>query len=431
MFRSCIVLLTFALSCLVLSPPIRAEDWPSFRGPGNNGISNDRGFPTEWSKTKNVRWRVSMPGPGNSSPIVVGERVFVTCADKDGHERSLYCFNRTDGREIWKRSVAFDSTESTHKTNPFCPSTPVSDGQAIYVWHGSAGMHAYSMDGMPLWSQDMGTFRHIWGLGASPIIVGDHVVQLCGPGERTFVAAFDRRTGKIVWQTPNETGGSESSKGRYVGTWATPFIVKLDGQEQLVCCFHSRVVGLAPNDGKELWSVDGLSSDRSDVCYAMPMLADRNMVVMGGYGGPEFGIRFTELGEAKGPDRLWRNEKKDQKAYHPQRIGSGVTLGAFLFMANADEAGSIECIDSSNGKRKWVESRTSDGPHWGSAVMADGKLFIPGQKGITRVIQANLEKYEMIAENDLEEHCNATPAFSNGEIFIRTYESLFAIAETR
>ena len=356
------------------------EDWPAFRGGAGDGVSHDSGFPIEWSTSKNVKWRIAMPAPGNSSPIVVGKRVFYTCATPDGKERTLFCVDRSDGQLLWKESVTLETVELTHKTNPYCPSTPVSDGDAIYVWHGSAGMHAYSLDGKLRWSRDLGVFKHIWGLGASPIVVGELVIQLAGPGERTFVAAMDRRSGNIVWQTPDEPGGSESSKGRYVGTWATPRLASFSGQSQLVCCYHSRVVGLDPLDGRERWSIDGLSNDRSDLCYAMPMISDRNIVIMGGFGGPEFGFQVAEDGTVTEKDRRWRNEKLDGKGFHPQRIGTGVTLGRHLWMANADEPGSIECLDMTTGIRTWSEKRTADGPHWGSMVMAEGRLYVPGQK---------------------------------------------------
>lgn len=413
----------------VFSVDSMSEDWLGFRGSLGSGESRDRGFPTEWSPTKNVKWRTPLSETGNGSPIVVGDKIFLQSADAEGLERSLMCFNRSNGKVDWQRSVAFGTKEATHKTNPFSPSTPVSDGQRIYVWHGSAGMFAYTMSGEPVWSRELGTFHHIWGLGASPVIVGELVVQLCGPGERTFVAALKRSSGEIVWQTPMELGGSDSSKGRYVGSWATPRLIQIGETEQLVVCFHSRVVGLDPKTGRELWSIDGLSNERSDLCYAGPAVAGNNVVIMGGYGGPEFGFEIESDGRVSESSRLWRNLKLDGNKFHPQRIGSGVTVGNLLYMADANEQGTIECLDMTSGHRLWLEPRTSDGPHWGSIVLAEGRLYVPGQKGLTRVLQATSERYQVIAENDLGEQCNATPAFSNGEIFIRTFDALYAIAD--
>jgi outer membrane protein assembly factor BamB len=407
-----------------------AADWPTFRGPEGNGVCHEQGFPSEWSPNSNILWKTPLPGPGNSSPIVVGNRVFITGADRDGHERTLYCFHREDGRVWWQRTVRWEEKELTHKTNPFCPSSPVSDGKAVYVWHGSAGMHAYDLDGQELWSADLGRFSHIWGLGASPILVGEWLIQVCGPGERTFVAALHRDTGKLVWQTQNEPGGSDSSRGRYVGTWATPLLIQVGGDSQLVVCFPSRVVGLDPASGRERWTMSGLSNERSDLCYATPLLALDHLVVMGGFGGPEFGIQLAANGLPSSTVPAWRNEKLEGKKYHPQRIGSGIALERFIFMANADEPGSIECFEAATGIRQWVQPRTSDGPHWGSIVMADGKLYVPGQKGIVRVLAVNPHAYELIAENDLGETCNATPAFSQGQIFIRTFDSLYAIGSS-
>lgn len=421
--------LVLLVGCFMLSVSMDgvADDWNSFRGKSGDGLAASADYPIRWSKEENIRWKIPMPDPGNGSPIVVGEKVFFTSADADGLMRSLYCVSRKDGREIWKDSVSYAEKELTHKTNPFCPSTPVSDGRSIFVWHGSAGMHAYSIDGDKLWSQSLGAFTHIWGLGASPILANDLVIQLCGPGERTFVAAFEKSSGKIAWQTPNEPGGSDSSKGRYVGSWATPMITTSGERQQLIVCYHSRVVGLDLADGKELWSIDGLSNDRSDLCYAMPMIAGDVAVIMGGFGGPEFAFKIPSSDSSAQPTRLWRNEKSDKNGFHPQRIGSGVIVGKHLYMANADNQGSIECLEIETGKRAWVEPRTNSGPHWSSIVAVDDKLYITGQKGITRVIEANPEAYKVLAENNLDDTCNATPAFSDGQVFIRTYSTLYAI----
>ena len=150
-----------------------AADWPAFRGPHGNGISLETEAPTNWSSTENIRWKVSLPRPGNGSPIVVDGRVFVTSAeDEQGRRRSLYCLDSTNGEKLWVRSVDFDETMPTHKDNPYCATTPVSDGERVVVWHGSAGLWCYDLQGKELWNRNLGEFRHMWGYATSQLFTG-------------------------------------------------------------------------------------------------------------------------------------------------------------------------------------------------------------------------------------------------------------------
>ncbi len=421
---SCAVVLTtsWLLACCV---GLQAEDWLQFRGPNGQGHVTTEGYPLTWNRTENEKWRMELPGPGNSSPIVVGGRVFLTQATDQGRQRSLICVNRENGQELWQKSVRFETVEETHKTNPYCSATPASDGERVVVWHGSAGMHCYDLEGQLQWSRDLGVFQHIWGEGASPVIQGDTVYHICGPGERTFVIALNKLTGETRWESPIEPGGSKSDKGRYVGTWASPVWVTQAGQEQLLCALHSRVVAYDPVNGQEIWSTTGLSSSRGDLIYTSPVVTDTDAVVCGGYGGPAFGFQLGGRGDVTVANRNWADEKE----WNPQRIGSGVIIDGKLYLANADDAGSIECLDVKTGQQLWLQRRTQDGPHWGSVVANQGRLYVTGQKGVTHVFAANPEAYLMLAANPLEEESNSTPAFSNGELFIRTWQALYCIAE--
>lgn len=410
---------------LALAQFSAAADWPAFRGPQGNGISSESGFPTEWSRDKNVKWRVPLPGPDNGSPIVVGNKVLVLSGADQGKQRSALCFDRETGQQLWQQTVGYDKVEETHKTSPWCPSTPASDGKIVAVWHRSAGMHCYDLDGNALWSRDLGEFHHIWGGGSSPVLYKNLIIQLCGPGERTFVIALDKQTGETVWQTENEPGGSASDKGRYVGTWSTPVLIDVSGQTQLLVPYHTRVAALNPENGQELWWVSGLSHKKGDLVYTSPMVSDGVAVIMGGFNGPGFGLKLGGSGDVTESNRLWHSGE----AATPQRIGSGVILDGKLFMPNADNPGSIECIDIRTGERLWEVPRTKDGPHWGSMVAAGDILYVTGQTGVTRVFKANPRELELIAENDLGEQSNSTPALSNGEIFLRTFGALYCIAD--
>ena len=215
------ILFVFAVS-LSTFDCCRAGDWLQFRGPGGRGVSDETDVPLTWSAEKNVRWRAELPGPGNNgSPIVSKDAVFLAVATDEGRKRSLHCYDRATGALRWVRTVDFDGEEPTHRTSLYAGSTPVADGERVVVWHSSAGMHCYDYEGKLLWTQDLGSFIHIWGYGASPIIYGDLVINNCGPGERQRVVALNKHSGDIEWQTeepggtsghhPGATGERESS----------------------------------------------------------------------------------------------------------------------------------------------------------------------------------------------------------------------------
>ncbi|MEZ6058458.1 MAG: PQQ-binding-like beta-propeller repeat protein [Planctomycetaceae bacterium] len=404
--------------------PLSAGDWQEFRGPGGRGIVEAGGYPSTWSKETNIKWSVPLPDAGNSSPIVSKGRVFVTCATDSGRQRSLHCFNRQTGATLWVRTVEFAAQEETHSTNPHCAPTPVTDGERVVVWHGSAGIFCYDFAGELLWKRDLGLFHHVWGYASSPILHEGKVLQLCGPGERQFLCALDLKTGETLWQH-DEPGGSASKSGRYIGSWATPTIITVDGKPQVLCGLPTRVAAFDPSSGKLLWYCSGVSSDRSDLMYTSPLIGDNFAVAMGGYTGPAMGFELGGNGDVTASNRKWHDGDKPN---NPQRIGSGVIVGDVLFMANANDQGSIECKEVKTGKTLWTVRRTADGPHWGSTIFADGRLYAAGQAGVIRVFAPNREAYEEIAVNDFGEQMHATPAFSDGEIFVRTYKHLYCIA---
>jgi outer membrane protein assembly factor BamB len=418
----------FTLALLILSGGMAhsavAGDWPAFRGPAGDGTSDETGLPIEWGRDKNVKWRAPLAAPGNSSPIVVGGKVFITLAEDQGHKRHLLCFDRENGESLWTQTVHYDETAPTHQTNPYSGSTPVSDGERVIVYHGSAGMYCYDMEGNPLWDADLGKITHIWGFGSSPIIHDGRVIQLVGPGAVTKLVALDLESGEIEWETP-EPGGSDSDGGRYIGTWATPLVTRIDGRDQLLMGLPTRVGAYDPTNGKLVWWVDGLASDRSDLCYTSALRVDDVGVIMGGFGGPSMGFKLGGEGDMTEANRLWRNFSTSPRP--PQRIGTGVVADGMIYMANADNQGSIECIDPRTGEQRWEERRTDGGPHWGSMIFADGRIYVTGQQGVTHVLAPNPDKYEVLAENDLGERSNSTPAISNGQIFLRTFDALYCI----
>jgi len=398
---------------------LQADDWPSFRGPNGKGITNDTGFPTKWGPGENIKWKVALPGDGNSSPIVSNGYVFVASADNQGANRILSCYDRSNGELQWSKVVQYKGGEQTHKTNPYSGSTPVSDGKRVIVWHGSAGLFCYDFSGKSLWKQtELGSASHMWGYGSSPIIYKDRVIINFGPGKNTFMVALGLENGKVIWKT-KEPGGSDDGSGRMVGSWSTPAIIKVDGQDQILCSMPTRVVAYDPENGKIMWSVGGLPSPRGDLVYTSVVLGDDYGIAMGGYKGPAIGFHFGGEGDVTAQNRFWH-----QRDRQPQRIGSGVIVGDYLYIGNAGP-NTIECIHAKTGKQMWQERAA--GAHWGSVVLAEGKIYANSQDGSTTIFLPNPKKFELISVNNLNERTNSTPAFSDGEIFQRTEKHLYCI----
>jgi hypothetical protein len=208
-----------------------------FRRHGD-GVAKEDKAPLAWGPGKNVRWKSPLPGPGNGSPIVSHGRVFLTCADSQGKQRSLYSFDRKTGKQVWVRTVEFAEVEPTHQTNPYCASTPVAMVSRV-VWHGSAGLFCYDFDGKELWSKDLGDVKHIWGFGSSPILFEGKVILNHGPGEQSFMTALDAKSGEVLWKT-DEPGGANDRAGKMVGSWSTPLMIQVDGKDQISAACHPR-----------------------------------------------------------------------------------------------------------------------------------------------------------------------------------------------
>src|SRR5260370_426993 len=236
--------------CACLVPCSRAGDWPSFRGPNGDGVSPEKHVPLRWGPTENIKWKMPLPAPGNSSPIVSKGRVFLTCATDHGKNRGLYCYDRKTGALLWSQIVPYAEPDPTHDTNPYCGSSPAADGERVVVWHGSTGLYCYDYAGKPLWSRDLGVFKQIWGYGSSPVFHEDKIILNCGPGERTFVTAIDKRDGKTIWQM-DEQGGASGEKGaaEWIGSWSTPVITRVDGRDQILVTLPDHLNAYRPEDG--------------------------------------------------------------------------------------------------------------------------------------------------------------------------------------
>ncbi len=414
-----------------LSASSRADNWPAWRGPDGQGHCAEKNLPLTWGPKENVRWKTPLKDPGNSTPVIWGDRIFLTQAgDKTmwppkgsnggpaiARRRALLCLDRTDGKILWQKDVMYDEQEATHGTNPFCSASPVTDGERVIVSFGSAGMYCYDFTGKELWKKDLGKLEHVWGNASSPILHGELCILWCGPGERQFLLAVNKRTGEKVWQH-DEPGGADGLKDKtWKGSWSTPIVVRVSGQDQLIVGVPKLLKGFDPRSGKELWSCAGLG----DLVYTSPLFSDGVAVQMSGFHGPALAVKLGGAGDIT-KDRLWHHAKSN-----PQRIGSGVIVGQHIYILEAE--GAPHCYELSSGKQVWKADGRSGDSAWGSMVHADGRLYVTTRGGTTLIYAAN-PTYELLASNHLGEHVDASIAVSNGELFIRTHKHLWCIGKT-
>lgn len=404
------------LAALTLTTAVAAENWPCWRGPDGQGRSAEKNLPLKWSATENLKWKVPLPAAGNSTPVIWGEKVFLTQATKGGKVRSLLCLARADGKLLWQKDVAYAEQETTHNTNPFCSASPVTDGERVVVSHGSAGMYCYDFSGQELWKADHGKLEHIWGHASSPILYNDLAILWCGPGERQFLLAVNKKTGERIWEH-QEPGGNSGKVGSqdWLGTWSTPLIIKVAGQDQLVFSVPYELKGFDPKSGKELWSAKGLDK----LVYTSPLYADGVIVSLGGASG-QLSLK------AGGSGDVTKESFRLTKGSH-WRVGSGVIVGEHVYHMEGN--GVPRCWELKSGKDIWqVAERPGAGDCWASMVYGDGRLYVTNQKGETLVFAAN-PKYELLEINRLDEHTNASLAIAQGNLFIRTDKHLWCIGD--
>jgi len=408
------------LSILLCVVPLQAENWSAWRGADGTGISTERNLPTEWSATKNIRWKLPLPEPCNSTPITWDDHVFLTQGLDGGKRRALIALDRETGQKLWQRQLECSVEETSHRQNPPCSSSPVTDGKTVYAHFGSAGVVAYDFAGTRLWHRDLGPVVHRFGNGGSPVIYGKLLIVFHGPGEPSFLAALDRSNGKTVWRS-DEVGIDNN----LFGSWSTPVVLRAGDRDELIMPLPGEKVGgvgwlkaYDPASGKVLWRCDGLGNE----LYAMPIVGRAGDVVVGisGHNGPTLAVRSGGSGNVTASARLWRAETKI-----PQRVGSGIIHEGLLYISNA--TGIIECLLAETGELIWKERLR--GNLWGSILLADRKLYVSNLEGDTFVIRSGRE-YELIATNRVGEATYAALAPSNGELLLRTYNHLYCIQAT-
>ncbi len=410
---------------LFLSSTALAAPWPAWRGADGSGNTAETDLPLTWSATENVKWKVALPERGNSTPIVLGDRVFITQAV--GDERLIICFSRKDGKELWRGGAKGVAKEPTHQANPYCSASPATDGERVYAWFGSAGLYCFDLAGKQLWQRDLGEHRHEWGYSTGPVLHGDLCYLNFGPGPRTFLLAVDKKSGRDVWR--QELGKVEitlprndgfGAKDGVVGSWSLPLIINTGAREELVMSWPGEVRSYDPKTGQPLWRCRGLNP----LVYSTTIFGEGVVVAMGGYSGSTVAVRPGGSGDVTETHRLW-HEPRDKG-----HIGSGVIKDGHLYILNTN--GIAHCVELQTGKTVWEERLKGSGARsesWSSVVLAGDRLYMINQGGDTFVLRA-APKFEQLALNPLHDGMtNASHAVSDGHIFIRTHAHLWCIGK--
>jgi outer membrane protein assembly factor BamB len=398
--------LTLALFFVTASA--RAGDWPAWRGPHGNGLSDENDIPVRWSKTDNVYWKVPIPGRGHSSPIIWGDRIFLTtCLEKD-QRRVLMCLERTSGKVLWQRIVLSSKPERKHPLNSYASSTPATDGR--YVWVSFLKDHdievaCYDFKGKQVWQHSPGKFFSVHGFCSSPILYKDMVIINGDQDAEAYIVAVAKAGGRERWRTdrPNRTR-----------SYCPPLIIDAAGKKQLVLSGSKCVASYDPDTGKQHWIIDG----PTEQFVASPVFLENVVFITGGYPDHHLlGIRPDGKGNVTKTRILWRHHTSDA-AYVP----SPIARGQYFFLVS--DRGMANCLEAKTGKRLWRKHLGRR--HSASAVAAGDYLYFPDDDGITWVVKAS-SKFELVNKNDLGEECYATPAISRGQIFIRTVGHLYCI----
>jgi outer membrane protein assembly factor BamB len=391
--------------------------WPQFRGPGSQGVSTEINLPTRWSATENIVWKTPLPGPGHSSPIVWGDRVFLTAFRSDrslgnwfGRLRGdlvVLSIDARSGRVLWERKVPADAIEEVHTTNSPASPTPVTDGERVYVYFGSRGLVAFDFEGRQVWETRLGPYPNAWGSASSPILHGDRLILNVDTDGDDFLLAVDRRSGRTVWRTPRADVNR---------SWPTPVVWATAGGDEIVVSGSGRVKGYDAASGRELWVVDGLTTWVSPT----PVIAHGLLYVAanGPGGNIIMAIRPGGRGNVTRTHVAWRFGRA------APYVSSPVVVGDHLYTVK--NGGLMTCLHARTGALVWQQRLPFGGDYYASLVAGDGRIYALSEDGGVSVVAAR-PAYQLLAENDLGERSMASPAIAGGRIYIRTDRTLFCI----
>jgi len=386
-----------------------AKYWPRWRGPSGQGVVSGTGYVDEWSATQNVLWKKPVPGSGNSSPVIWGDRIFLTTARDGGRRLSLLAYRRSDGALLWDVDAPQGRSESVHQKNGHASATPATDGERVYVSFGSHGLMAFDFSGKLVWHQDLGAMSNYWGTAGSPLLYKDRVILYQDQSRGAFIAAYNARTGAQLWRTPRDAS---------VG-WGTPAAIHAGGRDEIVVNGQYAVVAYNPDSGREQWRVGGTTME----AIPTPVVGHGLVFSSTGRAGPTLAIRPGGQGDVTRTHVAWSSPRGSPF------VPSPVLLGDYLYMVN-DMTSIATAFEAATGRTAW-QGRLGVARREGfsaSPVALDGKVFFTNDDGETFVLRAG-STFELLHVNDIGEPTLASPALVDGRWYVRTQANLFAIGK--
>jgi outer membrane protein assembly factor BamB len=412
--------LSVVATLLVLFGIAKADNWPQWRGPSLNGVSNEKNLPVKWTVEENVAWKVPMPGYSGSTPIIWRDRIFLNVAD--GDNLFLWCLNKTNGEVIWKKPLGAGNVKM-RKQNMSSPS-PVTDGRSVYVMTGTGILKGFDFTGKELWTRDIqkeyGQFGLQWGYASSPLLHEDSLYVQVLHGMKTddasYVMRIDKKSGKTLWKVDRPTSAIRESPDSYT----TPALLRYGKTTEIVITGGDCVTGHDPATGKELWRANGLNPDNNPNyrIVASPIIFD-DIIYAPTRNRPLLALKAGGRGDVTSSHVLW-------STVNGPDVPTPVTDGKYFYVVN--DRGIVFCLDAKTGAEIYVQQRIKPGTYSSSPVLADGKIYITNEDGLTTVVAAG-PKFEVLAENPLNDYALSSPAISDGQIFIRTAAHLYAIGK--
>jgi outer membrane protein assembly factor BamB len=405
---------------MLLTTVARADNWPQWRGPNLNGFSNEKNLPSHWSADENIVWKLALPGWSGSTPIVWRDRIFLNIADGDNLE--LWCVDRNKGSILWKRPLGSGNVKM-RKQNMSSPS-PVTDGRNVFVITGTGVFKGFDFSGKELWAReiqkDYGHFGLNWGYASSPLLLDDSLYVQVLHGMRTddpsYVLRIDKKTGKTIWRVERPTTAIRESPDSYT----TPGLLRYGKNVEIVITGGDCVTGHDPETGKELWRANGLNPD-NDPYYrivASPLIFDE-IIYAPTRVRPLLALKAGGRGDITSSHLIW-------STVNGPDVPTPVTDGKYFYVVN--DRGIVWCLDAKTGQEIYGQQRLKPGTYSASPVLVDDKMYVTNEDGLTSVIKVG-PKFEVIAENPLNDYTLSSPAISDGQIFIRTAQQLFCIGK--
>ncbi|HWQ32329.1 MAG TPA: PQQ-binding-like beta-propeller repeat protein [Blastocatellia bacterium] len=410
-------LMVIAVTMMVILSAL-ADNWPQWRGPALNGVSSEKNLPVKWNQQENITWKLAVPDRSGSTPIIWNNHLFLNVAD--GNDLFLWCVDRNKGTALWKKLLG-SGNHMMRKQNMSSPS-PVTDGRNVWVMTGTGILKSFDFSGNEIWTRDIqkeyGQFGLNWGYASSPLLHEDSLYVQVLHGMKTddpsYVMRIDKKTGKNIWRIERPTQAQRESPDSY----ATPTLLRNGNTLELVVLGGDCVTGHDLATGKELWRGNGLNPENNPFnrIVASPVVVD-GIVYAPTRVKPLTAFRGGGRGDITETHRLWTfNNGPD--------VPTPVSDGKYFY--SVSDNGVMWCLDAKTGKEIYGRQRLRSGTYSSSPVLADGKIYISNEDGLTTVIKAG-PQFEVLAENELGDYCLSSPAISDGQIFIRTSKFLYCI----